>query len=143
MVELMVVAVIVAILAAVAIPLLMGNTIRARATEAEAALGTIRAAMRTVLAEHNAYNVGVITGAVAGNVPGFRARAGVAGDLDGTFFSQECFSITALAANTFTVTCTWSLSVDPSGYTPRAGDVNTTTNTTTINEVGTIARTGY
>ena len=42
LVELMVVAIIVAILAAVAIPLMSGNRTRAMATEAETALGTIR-----------------------------------------------------------------------------------------------------
>ena len=56
LVELMVVAVIVAILAAVAIPLMSANKNRAIMTEAEAALGTIRSALRAQYAETGAYN---------------------------------------------------------------------------------------
>ena len=48
LVELMVVAVIVAILAAVAIPLMSANKTRAMATEAEAGCGTIRTAFRAM-----------------------------------------------------------------------------------------------
>ena len=59
LVELMVVAVIVAILAAVAIPLMSANKKRAISTEAESALGTIRSALRAQYAETGAYNVTV------------------------------------------------------------------------------------
>ena len=57
LVELMIVAVIVAILAAVAIPLTTANKKRAMATEAEAALGTIRSALRAMYVQTGAYNV--------------------------------------------------------------------------------------
>lgn len=55
LVELMVVAIIVAILAAVAIPLMSGNKKRAMATEAESALGTLRTQLRVMYAETGTY----------------------------------------------------------------------------------------
>ncbi len=55
LVELMVVAIIVAILAAVAIPLMAGNKKRAMGTEAETALGTIRTQLRIMYAETGSY----------------------------------------------------------------------------------------
>ena len=59
LVELMVVAVIVAILAAVAIPLMSANKNRAIMTEAEAALGTIRSVLRAQYAETGRYDVDI------------------------------------------------------------------------------------
>ncbi len=104
LVELMVVAVIVAILAAVAIPLMSGNRERAMATEAEAGLGTIRTALRAMFAQTGAYNVdlngdAIAAGAAATDIPGIQA-----GDLDGRYFSDESYSITAVDATTYTLT---------------------------------------
>ena len=55
LVELMIVVVIVGILAAVAIPMYRGSTDRARASEAVAALGSIRSAMRVYYGEYGTY----------------------------------------------------------------------------------------
>ena len=55
LVELMVVAIIVAILAAVAIPLMSGNKKRAMCTEAETALGAMRTQLRVMFAETSSY----------------------------------------------------------------------------------------
>ena len=94
LVELMVVAIIVAILAAVAIPLMSGNVQRAIATEATAALGMIRSNLRAMYAETGdyttppsgtAFNDGDL---VAGNVPDILAE-----DLDGHYFSHDCYEI--------------------------------------------------
>ncbi len=57
LVELMITVVIVGILAAVAIPLYQANVKRAKAAEADAALGTIRTALRVYYAENGAYPV--------------------------------------------------------------------------------------
>ena len=51
LVELMVVAIIVAILAAVAIPLMSGNKKKAQATEAQAGAGTIKTLVRIMQAQ--------------------------------------------------------------------------------------------
>ena len=58
LVELMIVVVIVGILAAVAIPMYTGSVKRAKASEAVAALGTIRSALRVYYAEHDSFLIG-------------------------------------------------------------------------------------
>ena len=136
LIELMVVAVIVAILAAVLIPLMTGNRARAYSTEAEAALGTIRNSLRVYYAEHNNNYPVIVAGTdVVGNVDGISD-----GDLDGTFFSDEAYTITSAAAS-YDILCTWNDSVAPAA--PRAADVNTTGYTTSLDETGTFTRTGY
>ena len=95
LVELMVVAVIVAILAAVAIPLMSANKKRAIATEAESTLGTIRSAMRALYAQKGAYNVdlnGTTISALSG-VPGVTVA-----DLKGRYFLDTDYSITVGAS---------------------------------------------
>lgn len=90
LIELLIVVIIVAILAAVGIPLLQGNVQRARMTEADAALGTVRTAMRAELAENAAYPVNTTTEAgdtiLAANI-GFNA-----GDLCGRFFGDANYT---------------------------------------------------
>jgi prepilin-type N-terminal cleavage/methylation domain-containing protein len=106
LVELMVVAVIVAILAAVAIPLMSANKTRAMATEAEAGLGTIRTVLRGMYAETGAYNVDLdgstITSTDPIDLPGLST-----GDLDGKYFVDGDYEM-ALAATTYTLTVTGS-----------------------------------
>ena len=106
LVELMVVAIIVAILAAVAIPLMSANKMRARVTEGEAGLGSIRTSLRAMDAETEDYTKTPSGGTlaagdvVAGTVPGVKD-----GDLDGRWFSDECYTLTAVSKTNFTVTC--------------------------------------
>ena len=103
LVELMVVAVIVAILAAVAIPLMSANKKRAIVTEAEAALGTVRSALRAMYAETSAYNEdlngnSISAGNSVTNVPGISP-----GDLDGRYFSDACYTLTSVSATNYTL----------------------------------------
>ena len=135
LVELMVVAVIVAILASVAIPLMTANKKRAMATEAEAALGHIRTAFRSCYAQTSAYNQdldanAITAGTVAGVVPGISV-----GDLDGRYFDDAAYAITAVAAATYTVTATGDNSTAPA-----AADVAGVV--LTIDETGTFTRAG-
>ncbi len=127
LVELMVVAVIVAILAAVAIPLMSGNKKRAMATEAEAALGSIRTALRAMYAETKAYdkdpNGTTISGSVT-NIPGVTAE-----DLEGTYFKSANYDISAIATATYTIRATGS-----------TGDVDGVV--ITLNQDGVFNRTG-
>ena len=105
LVELMIVAVIVAILAAVAIPLMSANKTRAVATEAEAALGTIRSVLRGTYAQTDAYDVDISGAAVAlGSATNLTGLVGE--DLEGRYFSAECYAITAIGADHYTVTAT-------------------------------------
>ena len=87
LIELLIVIIIVAILAAVGLSLLRGNTDAARLSEGVAGLGTIRTAMRTQLTENNAYPTG--TGFAAGNNIQDSGIGFNAGDLCGRFFSDS------------------------------------------------------
>ena len=93
LVELMVVAIIVAILAAVAIPLMMGNKDRAIATEAQAALGTVRTALQVYKAEHDVYPT---CSAVQPNTVLSTIRVG---DLKGKYFADTDYTLTSNISN--------------------------------------------
>jgi len=90
LVELMVVAIIVAILAAVAIPLMLGNKHRAMATEANAGCGAVQTAMRVFLASNGAYP----TNGLASSIQGVGAH-----DLDGVYFSTPDYAFTVTGSN--------------------------------------------
>ncbi|VGO17539.1 Type II secretion system protein G [Pontiella desulfatans] len=97
LVELMVVAIIVAILAAVAIPLMSGNKDRAMATEAQTGCSTIATAMRMHYVEHG--NFTAITDPA--DLGGIKAEA----DLNGTYFLGNGYTITPGAdGNNYTIT---------------------------------------
>lgn len=85
LIELLVVVIIVAVLAAVGVPLLSANVNRARASEAEAGLGTIRTGMRARLAELGA--VGFTS------VPTLEDAGIATNDLNGRFFADGSYSI--------------------------------------------------
>jgi type IV pilus assembly protein PilE len=104
LVELMIVVIIVGILAAVAIPMYQGATERAKASEAVAALGTIRGAMRVYYAEHGTY---VGTGAAIGDKVTLANVLDVTdNDLLGRFFSTECYTFDAVpTAAAFDIEC--------------------------------------
>ena len=97
LVELMVVAIIVAILAAVAIPLMTGNKDRAIATEGQAGCTTIATQLRMYWAENEA------TTTTLSDLLGIRT-----GDLDGTYFDDASgYAITSHAGSgTYTITAT-------------------------------------
>jgi prepilin-type N-terminal cleavage/methylation domain-containing protein len=82
LIELMVVAIIVAILAAVAIPLMSANRRRAMATEAQAGCGAIKTSLRVMQANGDAFPA---------NLAGITAFA--ASDLDGTYFVNGNYSL--------------------------------------------------
>ena len=103
LVELMVVAIIVAILAAVAIPLMSGSKRRAMATEAEAGLGTCRTALRAYFAEHNDYGSDGV-GKPVTDIEGIRS-----GDLSGTYFTDGDYTYTVYeSGSNYTLYCSGS-----------------------------------
>ena len=138
LVELMVVAIIVAILAAVAIPLMTGNKKRAAATEAEAGLGMIRSAMRAMYAQTGAYNTNLNGVAiVAGTSFHTNGIAGVQGnDLDGRYFSGEAYTLDAVAGSSYRVKAVGDSPNIASNKTDVAGI------TITLDESGNFSRTG-
>ncbi len=97
LVELMVVAIIVAILAAVAIPLMSGNKNRAIATEGQAGCSTVATALRVYKAEHGDYNA---PGGLALTLTGINL-----GDMEGRYFNDADYKYTP-GTTTFKVTAT-------------------------------------
>jgi prepilin-type N-terminal cleavage/methylation domain-containing protein len=90
LVELMVVILIVAILAAVAIPIMRGRIDAAKWSEGKAMMGTIATALRAYCAEcdNDIPDLTVLTGPKFDQYLGFRD-----GDLDGTYFDKTNFQI--------------------------------------------------
>jgi prepilin-type N-terminal cleavage/methylation domain-containing protein len=104
LVELMIVVIIVGILAAVAIPMYQGATERAKASEAVAALGTIRGAMRVYYAEHGTYvNASFTDGAQVTNGSVLDVSDN---DLLGRYFSSVCYTFDGVpTANAYSIEC--------------------------------------
>jgi prepilin-type N-terminal cleavage/methylation domain-containing protein len=94
LVELMVVAIIVAILAAVAIPLMSGNKDRAKATEAQAGCTTIATQLRMHWAEYDA-------AAPAGKAETLKGIE--AGDLNGAYFKSGDYDFVQTAKDGYVI----------------------------------------
>jgi len=108
LIELMVVAIVIAILAAVAIPLMRGNKDRAMATEAQAGCGAVRTALRVYYAEHDAYPAPT---ADVTTLPGIKS-----GDLDGVYFDTAGYATSADASG-YLITATGTAGGDAAGET--------------------------
>ncbi len=91
LVELLIVVIIVAVLAAVGIPLMRGNVERAKLSEADAGLGTIRGALRVKTAE-----LGKVPLTADMNTPDkMRAQLNLKlGDLTGRYFEDNDYTYT-------------------------------------------------
>ena len=129
LIELLVVVIIVAILAAVGVPLLSANVQRARASEAEAGLGTWRTGVRAFLAENGGtFPTGTTTVTLA--QAGFNTV-----DLAGRWFNSPAYSNTATGG-----TANYCVSVTGASSTaPRADQVQgALLITRSINQDGTI-----
>ena len=94
LIELMVVILIVAILAAVAIPILRGRINAAKWSEGKAGAGTINVSLRAYEAEGRDPN-----GLTVPIDIGFLTT-----DLDGTYFTYACYTFEVLGSNTWTIT---------------------------------------
>ncbi len=101
LVELMITVVIIGILASVAIPLYTGSVTRAKASEADAALGSIRTALRVYYAENSAYPIK--TSSVAVTTLSIDVDAT---DLTGTYFAAANYTYTSSDGTEFTLKAT-------------------------------------
>ena len=104
LIELMVVIFIVGILAAVAIPIMRGRIDAAKWLEGKSAMGSIRTAARSLIAEKgNSYTY-------AGHNNLTTDLGFAAGDLDGKYFTTACYAIAftdvAGSSPTYVITCT-------------------------------------
>lgn len=104
LVELMIVIVIVGILAAVAVPIYQGNINKAKMTECDAALGTIRTALRVYYAENREYPT-VIAGTTVASLDSILNIS--SDDLDGKYFDPAHYTLTS-APKTYEIKCATS-----------------------------------
>ena len=112
LIELMVVILIVAVLAAVLVPLLRARIDAAKWSEARAGVGNIASGLRAYWAEHqDGYADGTYT-IMPGlaDVVQLRGGAITVGDLDAKYFTQEAYVLSGVSANAdgiaFTITVT-------------------------------------
>ena len=132
LIELLVVVIIVAVLAAVGVPLLSANVTRAKASEAEAGLGTIRSQLRAIKAEIGDYPT--ISGALdSGASPDTVAeKLGLSlTDLDGRYFKTGSFAVSSAPGD-------YCITVDGSVKPGPGADTGSKTIKRAMNEDGTI-----
>jgi len=99
MVELLVVLLIIGVLAAIATPLYLANTNRAKASEAVATMGMIRQAEREYYTK-NAPNYLTVTSPNLKNDPGATTNPGLGIDVGiPQYFSNECYYVTVGATD--------------------------------------------
>lgn len=111
LIELMVVILIVAVLAAVAVPLMRGKIDRSKWSEANAAAGAIRTAMKTYFAEHGTIITGDLSDTSIQQAIGMQSA-----DLAGTYFTASDYTIDSVSADGVAViTVTGSQSNAPAG----------------------------
>ena len=139
MVELMVVVIIVAILAAAAIPLYTANVKKAIRSEAIATLGAIRSAEKIYKAEFGGYSNNLTAAQISGTASG---NLGV-DSTDAHYFDASCYTLVGNGNDTFTATCTSStLNNAPAKTTvQKAGFWPTGSTVATMDQLGNIV--GY
>jgi prepilin-type N-terminal cleavage/methylation domain-containing protein len=114
MVELMMVVLIVGILAAVAIPLYSGRIDKAKWTEADAAAGTIRTAVRVYWAEKGGAGTTWNFSDITGDITLFGPKLGITpGGLNGNYFKSGCYVINSVNSATGNSVITINATLDP------------------------------
>jgi prepilin-type N-terminal cleavage/methylation domain-containing protein len=101
LVELMIVIVIIGVLAAVAVPIYNNNVRKAKMSEADAALGSIRTQLRVYYGENGSYPVvnpaDYVIGASWNDIK--------SGELTGTYFSDSSYTYASSDGVDYTITC--------------------------------------
>jgi prepilin-type N-terminal cleavage/methylation domain-containing protein len=111
LIELMIVIAIVGIVASTVTPLMAHVVRKARVTEAKTGLGAVRRAMRMYYVEHQTYrNQQFTRGRVVtfGHILPLKTN-----DLDGRYFSSECYTFESVRRQTFRIRCDGSSSTAP------------------------------
>ncbi|MFQ6675706.1 MAG: type IV pilin protein [Fidelibacterota bacterium] len=101
LVELMIVIVIIGVLAAVAVPIYTNNVRKAKMSEADAALGTIRTELRIYYGENGSYPVQ----ATAAPVVGAAWNDIGAGELTGKYFTDASYTYQSADGVSYSITC--------------------------------------
>jgi prepilin-type N-terminal cleavage/methylation domain-containing protein len=121
LVELMIVIVIIGVLAAVAVPIYSNNVMKAKMSEADASLGSIRTQLRVYYGENGNYPT-LTSGTYVIGGKGTWHDINV-GELTGKYFTDSSYTIVS-DATTYTITCD-------------KGDILTSNRT--LNQTGTLA----
>ena len=100
LVELMIVIVIIGVLAAVAVPIYSNNVMKAKMSEADASLGSIRTQLRLYYGENGEYP----TLSSGSYVIGASWHDIKTGELTGKYFTDSSYTIES-DATTYTITC--------------------------------------
>jgi type IV pilus assembly protein PilA len=112
LIELMIVILIVAVLAAILVPMLRARIDAAKWSEARSGIGNIASGLRAYWAEHqDGYADGTYTTLPAiADVCRLRSGGATVSDLDGKYFTEEAYALTGVSANAdgiaFTITVT-------------------------------------
>ena len=101
LVELMIVIVIIGVLAAVAVPIYNNNVRKAKMSEADAALGSIRTQLRVYYGENGSYPVVAVAAAVVGGA----WNDIKAGELTGAYFTDANYTYVSADGVSYTITC--------------------------------------
>jgi len=101
LVELMIVIVIIGVLAAVAVPIYNNNVRKAKMSEADAALGSIRTQLRVFYGENGSYPIvnpeALVLGANWNDIK--------EGELTGTYFSDSSYYYSSSDGEDYTIRC--------------------------------------
>jgi len=100
LVELMIVIVIIGVLAAVAVPIYNNNVRKAKMSEADAALGSIRTQLRVYYGENGSYPVASDQYVITADWADVRT-----GELTGTYFTDSSYTYTSTDGSDYTITC--------------------------------------
>lgn len=116
LVELIVVILIVGILAAVALPLMIGRSEKSKWSEANTSAGMIRVAIRAYAAETSVTSAQSLIGNNLSDTSTLNLLGFTASDLEGTYFTASDFTITTIDGNGIAaITATGSKANAPSG----------------------------
>ena len=111
LIEVMITIMIIGVLASAATPMLTSSIERAKTSEATAALGSIRRAMRMYYVEHGTYKDPQFT---AGRKVTFGQILAISDtDLAGRYFSSECYTFVKVKRRTFRIECSGMASTAP------------------------------
>jgi prepilin-type N-terminal cleavage/methylation domain-containing protein len=113
LIEVMITIMIVGLLASAATPLLANSIEKAKVSEAMAALGSVRRAMRMHYVEHGTYKNPQFTAGRKVTFGGILAISDT--DLEGRYFSSECYTFERVKRRTFRIKCKGMPSTAPAG----------------------------
>jgi prepilin-type N-terminal cleavage/methylation domain-containing protein len=116
LIELMIVVIIVAVLAAVIVPLMTSRVNKAKWSEAKAAMSQIATALRAYVAENETTTTVIVTPVGGGTSLGFKAN-----ELDGKYFATSDYTIQSASYTASSGQLSYTIQANASGAGGRTG----------------------